>query len=180
MSACLLEARDVTRLFSSAGKKPLQAVSGVSLKIFEGETLGVVGESGCGKSTLGKLMIRTLQPTSGEVLFRGQSVTGMKEKEFLPFRKELQMIFQDPYASLDPRMTVRDLIAEPIETWHLCDRRSAVTDRVRELLQARAALQSRMRAALQSRVLPLSQPQVLPSFQPRVLPPPQLQAHSQS
>lgn len=136
MSACLLEARDVTRLFSSAGKKPLQAVSGVSLKIFEGETLGVVGESGCGKSTLGKLMIRTLQPTSGEVLFRGQSVTGMKEKEFLPFRKELQMIFQDPYASLDPRMTVRDLIAEPIETWHLCDSRSAVTDRVRELLQA--------------------------------------------
>ena len=136
MNGDLLEARDVTKEFPAAGKKTVHAVSGVSLQIPEGETLGLVGESGCGKSTLGRLLIRTLQPTSGEVLFRGKSVTGMKDSEFRPIRKEMQLVFQDPYASLDPRMTVRDLIAEPIETWHLCGSREAVTGRVRELLHA--------------------------------------------
>ena len=136
MNEILLEARDVAKEFPATGKKTVHAVSGVSLQILEGETLGLVGESGCGKSTLGRLLIRTLQPTSGEVLFRGKSVTGMKDSEFRPIRKEMQLVFQDPYASLDPRMTVRDLIAEPIETWHLCGDREAVTGRVRELLHA--------------------------------------------
>ncbi len=135
MSECLLEARELTKDFP-ARKKTVHAVSGVSLKIREGETLGLVGESGCGKSTLGRLMLRLLQPTSGEVLFRGRSITNMNDTEFRPIRREMQLVFQDPYASLDPRMTVRDLIAEPIETWRLCADRAAVTDRVRELLGA--------------------------------------------
>ena len=136
MSEILLEARGVTKEFPAAGKKTVHAVSGVSLQIRQGETLGLVGESGCGKSSLGRLLIRTLRPTSGEVLYRGRSITGMKDSEFRRIRKEMQLVFQDPYASLDPRMTVRDLVAEPIETWHLCGNREAVTESVRELLHA--------------------------------------------
>lgn len=136
MSEYLLEARGLTREFRSAGKKTIHAVCDVSLRIHEGETLGLVGESGCGKSTLGRLLIRMLQPTSGEVLFRGQSVTGMSERDFRPLRREMQLVFQDPYASLDPRMTVRNLIAEPIETWRLCGNREAVTEKAAELLRA--------------------------------------------
>ena len=136
MSACLLEARNLEKTFPAAGKKAVHAVSGVSLRIREGETLGLVGESGCGKSTLGRLLLRTLPPTSGEVWFRGRNITAMKDREFRPLRKEMQLVFQDPYDSLDPRMTVRDLIAEPIETWRLCENREAVTERVLGLLRA--------------------------------------------
>ena len=136
MSEYLVEARELTREFPAAGGKTIHAVSGVSLQIREGETLGLVGESGCGKSTLGRLLIRSIEPTSGEVLFRGKTITGIREKDFRPFRKELQLVFQDPYASLNPRMTVRDLVAEPIETWRLCGSREKVTERVLELLRA--------------------------------------------
>ena len=136
MSEILLEARSITKEFPASGKKRVHAVSDVSLQIHEGETLGLVGESGCGKSTLGRLMIRTLRPDAGEVLLRGQSITAMSDRTFKPLRKELQLVFQDPYASLDPRMTVRDLIAEPLETWRLCPNREAVTERACELLRA--------------------------------------------
>jgi len=136
MSDILLEARNLTKDFPAAGKKTVHAVSDISLQIREGETLGLVGESGCGKSTLGRLLIRALMPTSGEVLFRGRSITAMQDREFKPLRKEMQLVFQDPYASLDPRMSVRDLIAEPIETWQLCKGRDETTARVRELLRA--------------------------------------------
>ncbi len=136
MSEFLLEARNLTRVFPAAGRKTLQAVSDVSLQIREGETLGLVGESGCGKSTLGRLMIRAIRPTSGEVLYRGQNITAMRDRDFLPLRREMQLVFQDPYASLDPRMTVRDLVAEPIVTWKLCENRKSVTDRVKELLDS--------------------------------------------
>ena len=136
MSGYLLEARGLEKGFPAGGKKTVHAVSGVSLEIREGETLGLVGESGCGKSTLGRLLIRTLKPDAGQVLFRGQDITAMKDREFAPYRREMQLIFQDPYASLDPRMTVRDLVAEPIETWRLCAGREAVTARVKELLGA--------------------------------------------
>jgi len=136
MNTCLVEARELAKEFPAAGKKTVHAVSGISLQIQEGETLGLAGESGCGKSTLGRLLIRTLEPTSGQVLFRGQMISGMKDKEFRQYRRDMQLVFQDPYASLNPRMTVRDLVAEPIETWHLCDSRGKVTERVLELLRA--------------------------------------------
>ncbi len=136
MSGILVEARKVSKEFPAAGRKTVHAVSDVSLQIRQGETLGLVGESGCGKSTLGRLLIRSLVPTGGEVLYRGQTISAMKDREFQALRREMQLVFQDPYASLDPRMTVRDLVAEPIETWHLCSGREAVTARVRELLGA--------------------------------------------
>ncbi len=136
MSEYLVEARELSKEFPAGGRKTVHAVSGVSLQIREGETLGLVGESGCGKSTLGRLLIRTMEPTSGEVLFRGQAVSGMKDREFRPFRRDMQLVFQDPYASLNPRMSVRDLVAEPIETWKLCRTREEVTRRVLELLHA--------------------------------------------
>ena len=136
MSEYLVEARELTKEFPAAGRKTVHAVSGVSLQIREGETLGLVGESGCGKSTLGRLLIRTIKPTSGEVLFRGQSITSMNDSDFRQFRRDMQLVFQDPYASLNPRMTVRNLVAEPIETWWLCGSREKVTERVRELLDA--------------------------------------------
>ena len=134
MSEYLLEARELSKSFPASGKKAIHAVSGVSLQLREGETFGLVGESGCGKSTLGRLLLRLLRPTSGEVFYRGQNITGMTDKAFMPLRREMQLVFQDPYASLDPRMSVRDLVAEPLETWRLCDRRDTVTKRVLQLL----------------------------------------------
>ncbi len=101
------------------GKQTVHAVSGVNLTIYEGETLALVGESGCGKSTLGRLLIRLLPATSGEVFFQGAKITAMKEMEFAPYRRQMQIIFQDPYASLNPRMKVLDIIAEPLVTYGL-------------------------------------------------------------
>ncbi|SHI88090.1 oligopeptide transport system ATP-binding protein [Geosporobacter subterraneus DSM 17957] len=93
----------------------VKAVDDVSFHIRKGETLGLVGESGCGKSTTGRTIIRLYDPTAGEIIFNGAEIGMMKEKEMLPFRKRIQMIFQDPYASLNARMTVGDIIGEPLE-----------------------------------------------------------------
>ena len=107
---------DVTRGFAlGKGRTWLRAVDDVSFSIKEGETLGIVGESGCGKSTTGNCIIRLLDPTEGEVLFEGQDIAKMTAKELRPLRRDIQMIFQDPYSSLDPRMRVFDLIAEPFK-----------------------------------------------------------------
>ena len=135
MSDVLLEARNLTKEFPAGRKKKVHAVSDVSLQVFHGETLGLVGESGCGKSTLGRLLIRLLTPDSGSLLVRGEDVTHLSEKDFRKYRKKLQLIFQDPYASLDPRLPVRDLIAEPLRTNRTCRTREELTQRVLALME---------------------------------------------
>ncbi len=133
----LLQAEGVYKEFPTAKKgQKVHAVNGVNLTIYKGETLALVGESGCGKSTLGRTLIHMLPITDGVVTFKGQEISSMDEKSFRPLRPRLQMVFQDPYASLDPRMTVRDIIAEPLETYHVCKNRAETTKKVLELMKA--------------------------------------------
>lgn len=116
----LLEVRDLAKWFFSApgplgGKRRiLKAVDGVSFTLRRGETLGLVGESGCGKSTTGKTLLRLLEPDRGEVLFRGENILQRSHRAMRPLRRELQMIFQDPYASLNPRRRIGDIVGEPL------------------------------------------------------------------
>src|SRR5918912_2413823 len=115
-------------------RRVVKAVDGVTIDIYPGETLGLVGESGCGKSTLGRAVLRLTEPTGGHVLFRGADLANLTQREMREHRKHLQMIFQDPYASLNPRMTVGQIIGEPIETFRLATGR-AREERVRELME---------------------------------------------
>ena len=119
--------------FSARGKQIVHAVDDVSLAIMPGETLGLVGESGCGKSTLGRCMVRLYDISSGTLNFNGQDITQKSMREMRPLRKELQVVFQDPYASLNPRRRVRDLIAEPLRV-HTKLSEKQIADRVAELL----------------------------------------------
>jgi len=98
----------------SFNKRRIHAVNGISFDIFEGETLGIVGESGCGKSTTGRLVNRLLEPDSGEIFFENIKINTLNKKEMLPIRRQISMVFQDPYSSLDPRMRVENIIAEPL------------------------------------------------------------------
>jgi peptide/nickel transport system ATP-binding protein/oligopeptide transport system ATP-binding protein len=118
----ILEVNDLVKEFAvkqlegiKAVKAKVKAVSGVSFRIGEGETLGLVGESGSGKSTVGRCVLQLLDPTSGSVKYRGRELVGLSRKELQPLRREMQMVFQDPYASLDPRFTVGNAIAEPLQ-----------------------------------------------------------------
>ena len=113
----------------------VHAVDDVSFDIAEGETLGLVGESGCGKSTTGRAILRLIEPTSGEIWFRDRNVTELDERSMRHLRKEIQMIFQDPYSSLDPRMTVGSIIGEALLVHGLAADRKAREERVVELLE---------------------------------------------
>jgi len=112
----------------------VRAVDGVTLDIYKGETFGLVGESGCGKSTLGRAILRLVEPTSGQVLFNGRELTHLSTSDMREQRRHLQVIFQDPYASLNPRMTVSQIIGEPIDTFRLAAGR-AKRERVEELMR---------------------------------------------
>mgnify|MGYP000016655493 CR=1 FL=1 len=117
----LLEIENLRKYFPVNGIKGpgVQAVQDVSLYIKKGETLGLVGESGCGKSTTGYSIMRLYKPTAGEIIFDGKDIAQLSAAEVWPYRKRMQMIFQDPYASLNPRMTVSDIIGEPLDIYHL-------------------------------------------------------------
>ena len=133
----LLQANKVSKEFSTGKKdQKVHAVTDVDLTIYKGETLALVGESGCGKSTLGRTLIRLLNATRGNVLFHGQDITAMNEKDFRQIRPKMQMVFQDPYASLDPRMNVKSIIAEPLVTYGICKNKAELTAKVMELMKA--------------------------------------------
>src|ERR1044072_4070926 len=111
----LVEVRGLVKHFPVENSdEVVRAVDGVSFEIFSGETLGLVGESGCGKSTVGRCLLRLIEPTSGEIIFDGGDVLATGRRELRELRKQMQIIFQDPYASLNPRMSVRDIISEPL------------------------------------------------------------------
>ncbi|MFN7980667.1 MAG: ATP-binding cassette domain-containing protein [Vicinamibacterales bacterium] len=121
------------RLRGTAAPRVLKAVDGVSLTIGRGETLGLVGESGCGKTTLGRAILRLTEPTSGRIRIGGIDISDLGHSELRRQRRHMQMIFQDPYASLDPRMTVGQIIAEPIHTFSLANG-SDTREKVRQLM----------------------------------------------
>lgn len=141
MSKVLVKVTNLTKTFPITGGlfarqvASVKAVQDVSLEIREGETLGLVGESGCGKSTLGRCILRLLDPTSGEIIFNGRDVTHIQGGELRALRREMQIIFQDPYASLNPRMTVGAIIGEPLVIHKLFDSKKDREDRVRQLLE---------------------------------------------
>lgn len=114
MSQPLIELKELTKYFDISKTAKLHAVDGITLNINKGETLGVVGESGCGKSTLGRTVLRLHEPTSGTILFDGEDISHCRAHKLAKVRRDMQMIFQDPYSSLNPRMSVQELIAEPL------------------------------------------------------------------
>jgi peptide/nickel transport system ATP-binding protein len=130
----LIEVKDLKKYFKTSHGM-LQAVDGVNFTIEEGKTLGVVGESGCGKSTTGRAILRLIEPTSGEVYFDGHDVLKFSESELRKARKEMQIIFQDPYSSLDPRKTVMQIISEPIKIHRLIKNKIDLENRVLELME---------------------------------------------
>ena len=120
--------------FLSSEKKTVKAVDDVSLKLYPGETLGLVGESGCGKTTLGKTAIRLIEPTGGKIIFRGQDITKLKEKQMREVRRHMQIVFQDPYGSLNNRMSIGSILREPYEV-HGLYTPAERDERVREMLK---------------------------------------------
>jgi len=135
MSRAFVEVRNLSKYFPVGRNRVLKAVDGISFTVRKGETLGLVGESGCGKSTAGRTVIRLYEPTSGSVVIDGTDVTKLSRSKLKAFRRKMQMIFQDPYASLNPRMTVLDIIGEALDIHGLVKSRAERTRRVEELLE---------------------------------------------
>lgn len=134
MSKVMLEVNNLQKRFK-VKKGMLHAVDDVTFRINEGETVGVVGESGCGKSTLGRSLLRLVEPTGGQVLFNGKDITKLNQNELRKTRQEMQIIFQDPFSSLDPRMSVSELIAEPLRLNKLCKSKEEMNERVKKYME---------------------------------------------
>ena len=134
MSTPLFELKHVNKFFQLDRTRTLKAVRDVSLTVYEGETLGLVGESGCGKTTLGRTMKKLYTATSGEILYKGKDIFAQSKAENNAYHKDVQMIFQDPYSSLNPRMTVRDIIREGMENYGLYGSHEQQDKKVVELL----------------------------------------------
>lgn len=134
-TSTLLSVRHLVKHFPVEGSDDVvQAVDDVSFDIISGETLGLVGESGCGKSTVGRCLLRLHEPTSGEVLFEGKDIVGLPNNEMQALRRQMQIIFQDPYASLNPRLSIRSIISEPLKI-HRIGTKAEQNERVADLLQ---------------------------------------------
>lgn len=131
----LIEAKNLKKYFKVGANSQLHAVDGVNFKIKRGTTLGVVGESGCGKSTLGRLLLRLYDVTDGQILYDGTDITKLNAKELKPIRARMQMIFQDPSGSLDPRKSVKELIGEPLKIYKACKNRDEYDARIAEIME---------------------------------------------
>ena len=134
MDTPLIQTKDLVKYFNT-NRGNLHAVDHVNISIMKGETLGVVGESGCGKSTLGRTILRLLEPTSGEILYNGQNIVDYSTKQMKEMRKKMQIIFQDPFTSLNPRMSVSEIIAEPMITTRTLKNNTERLDRVYQLME---------------------------------------------
>ena len=139
MSEPVIRVEHLKKFFPVKGKlfekkQYVKAVNDISFSIRRGETLGIVGESGCGKSSLGRTVLKVYQPDSGHIYFNGTDITKLNEKQMHPYRQKMQMIFQDPYASLNPRFTVGETIAEPMEIYQMYDSKERM-ERVQQLME---------------------------------------------
>ena len=137
----LLEIKNLSKKFTAPGtglfsrnKRVVHAVSDVSLTLAEGETLGLVGESGCGKSTLGRTLLKLYEPTSGQIIFSGQDITNLSQREMKPLRSQMQIIFQDPYSSLNPRHTVGEIVGASLRI-HRKISKSAEKSEIQHLME---------------------------------------------
>jgi peptide/nickel transport system ATP-binding protein len=135
MSSPILETKNLKKYFKVA-RGDLHAVDDINLKIEKGHTLGVVGESGCGKTTLGRVIVRLIEPTSGEIYFDGEEISHLSLRETQKIRQKIQIIFQDPFSSLNPRLSVNDIIADPIRTAKSLKNKAEIKDRVAELMDS--------------------------------------------
>jgi peptide/nickel transport system ATP-binding protein len=133
MSTTLVETKSLKKYFKTKSGN-LHAVDDINVSIKRGQTLGVVGESGCGKSTLGRTILRLMEPTEGEVLFEGKNIVDYNRRKMIEMRKEMQIIFQDPYSSLNPRMTISEIITEPIKVCKTIVDRREMEEKVMELM----------------------------------------------
>jgi len=140
-NSVILQVKNLKTWFPVMGGFPkrvlgyIKAVNGITFDVYPGETLGIVGESGCGKTTLGRTIVRLYKPTEGEIWFKGTELTHLSDKELLPYRRKIQMVFQDPYASLNPRMTVADIIGEALDIHKLYNSSKERRERIYELLE---------------------------------------------